>query len=317
MSDWLNYRHLQYFWTVVREGSVSAASRKLRVAQPTISEQLKELELSLGIELFHRRGGRLTLTDDGNHVYRQADAIFALGRELTDSVTGRRRARRSRLVVGVADVVPKLIVAALLAPALQHDPELRVVCYEDRHEKLMSDLALSELDVVLTDTSGRATPEFRGHSRLLSDSGVSLFADPTLAEELRRDFPRSLGSAPLLLPIEHTSLRAALTRWFDAQGIQPRIRGEFQDSELATVFGLTGQGVLAAPTAIAEQMRLHHRLAQVAELEGVRERFYAVTAQRKSAHAAVRAIIESAPARHRASGRPPAPSSTPSPRGGT
>jgi LysR family transcriptional activator of nhaA len=300
MGDWLNYRHLQYFWTVVREGSVSAASRKLRLAQPTISEQLKELEQALGIALFHRRGGRLTLTDDGSHVYRYADEIFALGRELTDSVSGRKTARRSRLVVGIADVVPKLIVAALLAPALDQDPELRVVCYEDRHEKLMSELALSELDVVLSDTPVRASSEFRGYSRLLSESSVSLFADAALAERLRKNFPQSLVGAPLLLPIEHTSLRTALTRWFDVHDIQPRIRGEFQDSALAMVFGRTGQGVLAAPTAMAEQMHLHHRLAKVAELEDVRERFYAVTAERKISHPAVRAIVESAPARQRA-----------------
>lgn len=300
MDPWLNYHHLRYFWTVVREGSASAASRKLRVAQPTISEQLKELEQALGVELFHRRGGRLALTEDGSHVYRYADEIFTLGRELTDSVSGRKVARRSRLVLGIADVVPKPIVATLLAPVLAQDPELRVVCYEDRHEKLLSELALSELDVVLTDTSVRASSDFRGHSRLLSDSSVSLFASPALAERLRREFPQSLTSAPLLLPIEHTSLRTALTRWLDAHEIQPRIRGEFQDSALAMVFALAGQGVLAAPTAIAEQMQLHHRLAKVAELEGVRERFYAVTAERKIAHPVVRTIIENAPARRRA-----------------
>jgi LysR family transcriptional regulator, transcriptional activator of nhaA len=62
MKPWLNYHHLLYFWTIVREGSVSAASRKLRLAQPTVSEQLKELESALGVKLFHRRGGRLALT---------------------------------------------------------------------------------------------------------------------------------------------------------------------------------------------------------------------------------------------------------------
>jgi LysR family transcriptional activator of nhaA len=291
MGAWLNYHHLLYFWTVVREGSVTAASRKLSLAQPTVSEQLRQLEKALGVELFHRRAGRLQLTDDGSHIFRYADDIFTLGRELTESVARRQVARRSRVVVGVADVMPKLIVAKLLAPALEQDPQLHLICHEDRHDKLISDLALFELDLVLTDAPVRATPNFRGYTRLLSDSGVALFAEPSLAKRLREHFPESLADVPLLLPLEHTGLRVSLTRWFEAHHVRPRIRGEFQDSALAVVFAREQQCVLAMPTVIAEQMRSHYRLAPVAELDGVRERFYAVTPERKVAHPAVRAIV--------------------------
>ena len=291
MGAWLNYHHLLYFWTVVREGSISAASRKLSLAQPTVSEQLKQLEKALGVELFHRRAGRLQLTDDGSHIFRYADDIFTLGRELTDSISRRQVARRSRMVVGVADVMPKLIVAKLLAPALEQDPELHLVCHEDRHDKLISDLALYELDLVLTDAPVSASANFRGSTRLLSDSGVALFAEPGLAKRLREHFPKSLADVPLLLPLEHTGLRIALTRWFDTHHVRPRIRGEFQDSALAVVFAREQQGVLAMPTIIAEQMSSHYRLAPVTELDGVRERFYAVTPERKIAHPAVRAIV--------------------------
>jgi LysR family transcriptional activator of nhaA len=294
MESWLNYHHLFYFWSVVREGGVSAASRKLRLAQPTVSEQVKQLEASLGISLFHRRSGRLVLTDSGGRVYRYADEIFSLGRELMDTLAGREAASRSRLVVGVADVMPKLIVERLLAPALQQNRELRLVCYEDRHERLLSDLALYELDTVLTDTPVTPSSVFRGFSHLLGESAVSLFARPKLAERLRKGFPKSLEGVPLLLPIEHTSLRRGLERWFDARGVRPKIRGEFQDSALLLVFGRAGEGIFAAPSILAEEIRTQHRLAVVAELEEVRERFYAVTAERKIAHPGVKAITESA-----------------------
>mgnify|MGYP003351462914 CR=1 FL=1 len=46
--DWLNYHHLLYFWTVAREGSIARACEKLRLAQPTISGQLRQLEDVLG-----------------------------------------------------------------------------------------------------------------------------------------------------------------------------------------------------------------------------------------------------------------------------
>jgi LysR family transcriptional activator of nhaA len=83
----------------------------------------------------------------------------------------------------------------------------------------------------------------------------------------------------------------ALTRWFDAHHLQPRIRGEFQDIELAAVLCRDGEGVLAAPSTTAEQMQSHYRLVVIAELAGVRARFYSVTAERKVSHPAVRAIV--------------------------
>lgn len=294
MEPWLNYQHLFYFWSIVREGSVSAASRKLRLAQPTVSEQLKLLESSLGVALFHRRGGRLVLSEDGGRVYRYADEIFGLGQELMDTLAGREAANRSRLVVGVADVMPKLIVERLLAPALAQNRELRLVCYEDRHEKLLSDLSLYELDTVLTDTAVTQSSTFRGFSHLLGESAVSLFAQPKLAERLRKGLPRSLGDVPVLLPIEQTSLRLGLERWFSAHDVRIKIRGEFQDSALLLMFGRAGEGIVAAPSIMAEEIRAHYGLTVVAELEEVRERFYAVTAERKIAHPGVKAITESA-----------------------
>jgi LysR family transcriptional activator of nhaA len=292
--DWLNYHHLFYFWTIVREGGVSAASRKLRLAQPTVSGQLKELEKSLDAQLFHRRGSRLVLTDVGSHVYRYANEIFALGKELQESLAGRAEARGSRLVVGIADVIPKLIAHRLLEPAMRADERLRVTCYEDRHEKLLADLALYELDVVLSDTPVGPQSTIRAYSHLLGESGVSLFAQPKLAARLRRRFPESLDGAPVLLPIEQTSLRRALVRWFDEHEVEPHVRGEFQDTALQMVLGQAGEGVFAAPTVIEREVMAEHRVTVVARLDGVRERFYATTVERRIGHPAVRAITESA-----------------------
>jgi len=293
-SPWLNYHHLLYFWTVVREGSVSAAARKLRLAQSTVSGQLKALETAFDVELFRRAAGKMVLTDAGSGVYRYADEIFALGAELRDSLAERSVTRRSRLVVGVADVMPKLIVQQLLAPALANDPKLRLVCHEDHHDRLLADLALHEVDVVLSDTAAARTDIIRTHSRLLGESGASLFAKPKIAERLRRNFPRSMDGASVLLPIAPTSLRRALMKWFDASGVRPVIRGEFQDSALLTVFGGLGEGVFAAPTVIEDEIRSQHRVEVVARIPEVTERMYAITVDRSSRNPALAAIYRGA-----------------------
>lgn len=87
--EWLNYHHLLYFWSVARTGSVVRAARELRLAQPTISGQIRLLEESLGEKLFDRVGRNLVLTDTGRIVFRYADEIFSLGRDLLGTLRGR------------------------------------------------------------------------------------------------------------------------------------------------------------------------------------------------------------------------------------
>ena len=126
--EWLNYHHLLYFWTVAKEGSIAKACEKLRLAQPTISGQLRSLEAALGQQLFKKTGRRLVLTDVGQVVYQYADEIFGLGRELQDVLKGRPGGRPLRLFVGISDFVPKLIAVRILRPALEMSEPVQMVC---------------------------------------------------------------------------------------------------------------------------------------------------------------------------------------------
>src|SRR5262245_60112685 len=115
IMDGLNYHHLLYFWTVVREGGISKAADRLRLSQPTISAQIKILEDALGERLFQRQGRTLVLTDVGRVVDRYATEIFTAGSELLETLKGRPSGsgRAPRLAVGVANAVPKLVVYRL------------------------------------------------------------------------------------------------------------------------------------------------------------------------------------------------------------
>src|ERR1051325_10025607 len=136
MMEWLNYHHLLYFWTVAKRGSIARACEELRLAQPTINGQIRALEESLGEKLFTRQGRSLVLTDVGQVVYRYAEEIFSLGRELTDGLKGQSPSRPARLIVGISDLVPKLIAYRILEPALALKGGLQIECYEDTPEKL-------------------------------------------------------------------------------------------------------------------------------------------------------------------------------------
>jgi LysR family transcriptional activator of nhaA len=292
--EWLNYHHLLYFWVVAREGSIARASQELRLAQPTISGQIRVLEDALGEKLFARSGRNLVLTEVGRVVFGYAEEIFKLGRELQDTVKGRPTGRPLRFVVGVADVLPKLIAHRLLEPALHLANPVRIVCNEDKPEKLIGELSLHNLDMVLSDAPAGAGTKTKVFNHLLGECGLSVFAAPTLALETKRGFPALLDGAPFLMPGEGTTLRRSLEQWFEQERVKPRVVGEFDDSALMKVFGQAGAGALAAPSVIEKEVKEQFGLRVIGRTEAVRERFYAITAERRIKNPAVAAIASEA-----------------------
>jgi LysR family transcriptional activator of nhaA len=292
--DWLNYHHLLYFWTVAREGTIARAGKKLLLSQSTISGQIRSLERSLNAKLFERVGRNLVLTESGKLVYRYADEIFSLGQDLCASLRGQAGKRMSRLEVGVADVLPRWIVYQLLQPALQlSDPEpVQLICHDDKTERLLSRLALNELDVVLSDVPAGPLVKVRAYNHLLGECGVSFLASSKQVKAYRNRFPRSLDQAPFLLPMEGTSLRRSLDEWFHTKGIQPVVRCEVGDCDLLEVFAHAGAGVFAAPTILEQRICRQFSVRVIGRVNAIREKYFAISTERKLKHPAMIAISE-------------------------
>ena len=292
--DWLNYHHLLYFWVVAREGSIAKACEELRLAQPTISGQLRVLEDVLGEKLFTRVGRGLILTEVGQVVFRYAEEIFSLGKEMTEVVKGRQPGRHLRLVVGVTEVLPKLVAYRLLEPALRGADPVQLVCWEGKLDRLLAELAVHGLDVVLADAPVPSILRVHAYSHLLAESGVSLVAIPRMASKYRRRFPKSLNGAPFLLPTDNTVLRRSLEQWFETEGIRPTNAGEFEDSALLKAFGQAGCGIFAIPTLIEAEVRRQYRVQLIGHIPSIREQFYAISVERKIRHPGVVAISKAA-----------------------
>ena len=292
--EWLNYHHLLYFWLVAREGGLVQAGKILRLSHPTLSAQIHTLEAQLGEKLFEKVGRKLTLTDMGRVVFRYADDIFSLGREMMDAVKDRSSGQPLRLDVGVVDVVPKVVVKALLEPALQLSEPVRLVCRENTYERLLADLALHALDIVIADAPVPAGSSIRAFNHLLGETGVSFFGTKALAQLYKRGFPKSLDGAPMLLPLEHLPIRRSLNQWFDRNDIKPKVVAEFEDSALLNVFGADGSGLFAAPSVVERKVIEQYGVQLVGRVPQVRERFYAISVEKRLKHPAVVAISDAA-----------------------
>ncbi|CAA0121382.1 Transcriptional activator protein NhaR [Halioglobus japonicus] len=290
----LNYNHLLYFWTVAREGSIAKATQTLHLTPQTISGQLKLLEASVGEPLFHRVGRGLAMTETGHMVYQYADEIFALGAELTSRVKTGRGVAPDLLAVGIVNAIPKLVSSRILQPVLKSEKAIRLVCREGGLDTLLGELAVHQLDLVLSDRPIPSGLSVKAFSHALGSSAIALFARKGTARQYEKNFPQSLDKAPILLPTVDNPIRRALDDWFDQQGIAPTLVAEFEDSALMKAFGEAGNGIFPAPAAFGDEVEQMYRCRRIGPDLTVEEKYYAISPERKLKHPAVLNIIENA-----------------------
>ena len=291
----LNYHHLYYFWIVAREGGISHASDALDVSPSTISAQVSQLESTHGVKLFDRVGRNLRLSEAGHVAFRYAEEIFGLGREMTHAIHGWSTQGPRLLQIGVADAVPKLAASRLLQPALDHDPELRLICREDIPDRLMAELAIHRLDLVLLDSPVDSALPIRAVNHELARWRIAFFGTSDLAAARTENFPLSLEEAPVLLPTAESAMRRALDRWFENNGVAPRIVGEFEDSALMKSFSESGTGLFPAPVGLQPAIERQHAVKMLGVLADAEVTYYAVTVEKRLEHPGVEAICRTGP----------------------
>ena len=269
--EWLNYHHLLYFWSIAKHGTIAKACEELQLAQPTISAQLRVFEDRLGEKLFLRKGRHLVLTEIGRVVFKHAEDIFSIGQDLMNTVKGRGSGRAMRLTVGIVDVVPKLLATRLLESTFRQFPTIRLVCWEDKLDRLLADLAIHGLDLVIADTPAPPTIKVQAYNHFMGESGVTFFASAKLAARYRRNFPQSLNGAPILLPTSNTMLRRLLDDWLTRHDLTPTVIGEFQDSATLKAFGQTGHGLFPGSTAMEKEICRQYQVQVVRRVDSIRQ----------------------------------------------
>lgn len=298
----MNYKHLQYFWTVVRAGGVLRASEQLHLSPQTLSGQINLLEERLGKPLLRKLGRGVEPTEAGRMVMQYADEIFTLGQEMEDALRGGRDAPRAPLLkVGFVDSVPKAIAYHLLEPALRLDPAPRLQCPEGKLPGLMAELAFRRLDLVISDVPLPGNLGVKAFTHLLGHSNIAFFASERLlrargisARQARAKFPGSLQGLPMLLPGSESALRPRVDSWLRRHGLALPIAAEFEDTALMKAFGREGLGVFPAPAVLAKEIARQFEVERLGTPDDLVEEFYAISIERKITHPGVAAITEAA-----------------------
>jgi len=292
----LNYKHLHYFWALVKEGGVVRAGQRLHVTPQTVSGQIALLEAAFGKPLLRKTGRTLEMTEIGRTAFAYADEIFALGTELNGLLRGSSQ-QRAEFRVGVADAVPKSVAYSLLEPATRMAEPVRLVCREWKLENLLSELALHRLDVVIADVALPPNLNFKAYSHKLGSSGLTFFAAGAIRQRLKGRFPSCLGAAPMLLPGGDTAIRTHIDAWFRQLDITPLIIGEFDDGALMKTFGQHGKGVFVGPTFLEQEISAQYKVEIIGRAAELIEHFFVISPERRIKHPCVAAITDAARSR--------------------
>lgn len=282
----LNYNHLYYFWHVYKQGSVVGAAQALHLTPQTITGQLKALENTLQGKLFKRQGRGLAPSELGELVFRYADKMFTLSQEMLDIVNYRKE---SSLLfdVGVADALSKRLVSGVLDAAVAEDEGIHLRCFESTHEMLLEQLSHHKLDMILSDCPVDSTHQEGLFSVKIGECSISFWSIHPLPE---KPFPACLEERRLLVPGRRSMLGRKLLNWFNSQGLNVDILGEFDDAALMKAFGAAHNAIFVAPTLYAQEFDADERIQEIGRLESVMEEYHAIFAERMIQHPAVQRI---------------------------
>jgi LysR family transcriptional activator of nhaA len=148
-----NYNHLYYFYMTAKSGGVTFAAKALKVAQPSLSAQLRVLEGNLNRKLFHKVGRGMELTSDGEIAYGYCRKIFESAEEFADVLNHTDQSRGPRVRIGVTDEIERPFVTDLVS-AIVREKEIAkqpmVSMYSDSHAELLSQLQTRQIDLLLS-----------------------------------------------------------------------------------------------------------------------------------------------------------------------
>ena len=279
MSPWINYHHLFYFKIIAEEQSVSKAALKLRLGQPTLSAQLKQFESALGVPLFERQHKQLFLTEQGKIAFDYARNIFRMGSEMYEVLHDKIKPTRLSLCIASLDSISKHTVVDLTQAALKVSP-CQITLLEGKSDELMRELSAHKADIWVTNfipTAGDA----RGlKHRSIAKNKVSFYGAPRF-KSLKKNFPESLSTEPVLLPTYDSKMRYDIEHWSQLTSIPLDILTESQDIAVKKLMAVNGMGLLpAAAHTVAKEIG-SGELVEIGKLQGVQEELFLVTAQRK------------------------------------
>lgn len=279
----LNYNHLNYFHVAALEGTVAAAAERLGVTQPTVSEQIKALERSLGVTLFERTKAGLRLTEAGRLVFEQTSVMFLAGERLVEALGPKTSELPRTLRVGIGSAVARTMTSDFVMPLLAIERCVPSIRSADSVE-LLRELKRNELDLVLSETEPAEAAQ-QGVNVTLVDR-ISLVAVAPPAVEPAADW-QNVG---LVHYRPSSAYRWEVESYLETHHLRPRIVAEADDALFLLEAAARGGYLAFVSRSIARDALNTGRLRILGEIENSQLGVHAIFQDGAAAELARRAV---------------------------
>ena len=288
-----NFHHLYYFYITAKHGSVSKAAKELRIAQPTLSTQLKQFESYFEIKLFEKEGRNIVVTEKGQQILNYAKAIFDLGEELSYGLSHGMIQGKQKVQIGVSSFIPKSFVDYFLKYIYKFFPGIYVRVVEKEYGELIQELKSYQLDMVINDLPHPISPEGEFHNHQLAKIPIVFCGTASWARKIKR-IPGDLNRMPIFIPTSQSQTYVTLQEYFLTHKIKPRVCGEIQDVELVRRLVLAGMGIAPLNKFTVIHAPEHEKIKILNPQKNLQiyDTIYLVTKQRKAQHPVVDYILK-------------------------
>lgn len=245
----MNYNHLYYFHVIAREGSIAKAARNLNISQPTLSEQLKQMENYFGAKLFDRTGGGLQLNNNGQRAFGITQEMFILSDKLDEAFSVKVKPAKTRVDIGVATTVSRSLVTDRFVE-LFSDPETLIAIRQGDNDFLLHELLGTGLDILISDRLPNRYEERGLEARTIFSPEFVVVARKEDAASISNDGLMALNQKPFIHYTSHSWYRWEIDQFFRENQIEPEIAAEADDIHVIKNAVLKGLGFGIIPKSI-------------------------------------------------------------------
>lgn len=241
----MNLKQLHYFLVVAEEKQITAAAKRLYIAQPPLSYQLKQLEKELGAQLFKRTAHGIELTDVGQIFQSYANEIISLAQNAEKQVHKTISGELGTIAIGMASSSTGLIPMNSFNELRKYYPEISFDIYEDNTYGILDKLEKKTIDLGIVRTPYNQTG--LNTKTLTTEKMMAISVDPDFQQkkELRI---KDLADQPLII---YRRFEDIFNQTFAHHGLKPFYAVKCDDSRTAITWAKRKMGVALVPESIA------------------------------------------------------------------
>ncbi|MGO9454851.1 MAG: LysR family transcriptional regulator [Candidatus Binataceae bacterium] len=253
----MELRHLRYFVAVAEELHFSRAAERPHMAQPPLSQQIRQLEDELGVQLFQRTRRRVQLTDSGRVVLEEARRTLVQADRVVSAAHRAAEGAAGFLRVGFSSSAPYTTLPAILRAFRAQFPGIALNLYERSTEEQIDLLAAGTIDVALVRRPVENAPESLVIKTILREHLVLAMPADHRLRNRRSVAVRALANEPFILFPRHAApgLYDQIDAFCRRAGFKPAVAQEAVQMQTIVSLVSAGLGVAIVPASIRKLHR--------------------------------------------------------------